>query len=312
MKALLPVLALALFFTHAASAQSEQPPQQPQAENSASNDPEIVVRGDVSLRERRAQLREMVTDIVNVPRDGRTVATYFEAICPRVIGLPEAESRVIEKRISQNAEALGANRRDPRKNCKHNLTVIFVPATKGPPAAWIKDDNDMIRHLLSYQRNEVLNDSDPVRAWTINEVRGVDGAPQRNNTGQRILGPLNVNNMVRLGSRMRRNSTTEITGSVVMFELASANGKTLAQLADYASMRTFGNVRSLAPDVDPAAETILTLFRDEDPPEGLTTFDRAVISKMYDTSRNSLANRYYTGIATRALNMEQEEREGRP
>jgi hypothetical protein len=240
------------------------------------------------------------------------VATYFDAICPRVIGLPEAETRFIEERIAKNADELGVNRRVTRKNCNPNLTVIFVPASKGPPDAWMTDDNDMIRHLLSYQRNEVLNESDPVRAWTVNAVRTADGAPPPNATGQNISGTLNFHNPVRQLSRLRTNERIEITGSVVMIELAAANGKTLGQLADYASMRTFGNTRSLAPNVRPAAETILTLFRDEDAPEELTTFDRALISKMYDTSRNALARRYYSGIATRALNMEQDEREGRP
>lgn len=312
MKTYTPLFFIASLIAGPVAAQDTDNAASQEVIDNTAAEPEIVVRGDVSPRERRTQLREMVTDIINVPRAGQTVATYFEAICPRVIGLPEAETRVIEERIAKNADELGANRRVPRKNCNPNLTVIFVPASNGPPEAWMTDDNDMIRHLLSYQRNEVLDESDPVRAWTVNEIRNVDGAPQTVSAGQRISGVLNFQNPVRQLSRLRTNATIEITGSVVMIELAAANGKTLGQLADYASMRTFGNTRGLAPDAEPAADTILTLFRDDNAPEALTTFDRALISKMYDTSRNALARRYYSGIATRAYNMEKEEASGRP
>lgn len=279
----------------------QSPPTAPE------NDNQIVVEAPRGERERRAELRKMITDVINRPRAGRTVATYFEAICPKVIGLPEAESQVIEKRIARNAQALGANRREPREKCAPNLTVIFVPARNGPPEAWLTDDNDMLGHLLSYQRAAVLNDADPVRAWTTNVLRTADGMELPNNTGQEITGALNTANQLRQVSRLRTNTTVEITGSVVMIELASAIDKTLGQLADYATMRTLGNTRGLGADANPAADTILTLFRDEDPPEALTTFDRALISKMYDTSRNSLANRYYTNIAARAFEMEVEE-----
>jgi len=310
-----PLAALAAFLWTPPVLAQDIPAQEEAPAETASGqpaEPEIIVEAPRTERERRAELRKMVTKIINKPRAGRTVATYFEAICPEVIGVPEAEARVIEERIAANAEALGVNRRIPRENCKANLTVIFVPASNGPPEAWLTDKNDMLRHLLSYQRYAVLNDADPVRAWTTNELRTADGTELPNATGQRIAGALNFANPLRQASRFRSDTTVEITGSVIMIELASAVNKTLGQLADYASMRTFGNARGLAPDADPAADTILTLFRSNDAPEALTTFDRALISKMYDTSRNSLTNRYYTNIAGRAFEMEKEERAQTP
>ncbi len=304
----------ALLFASSASAQSAQSEQsddqQEQPDTADTSSPEIIVQAPVGSFERRIQLREMVSDIINEPRTGRTVATFFAAICPRVIGLPEAEGRIIEERIRENARTLGANRRNPSKNCEPNVTVVFVPEGHGPPEAWMTEENDMLGHLLSFERYEVLDEQDPVRAWTFNQDRNADGAPLTNAYGQRISGALDFSNPVRQLSRLRTNSTVEISEAAVMIELASAQGKTLKQLADYASMRSFGNTRSLAPDAVPAADTILTLFRDEEPPEGLTTFDRALISKLYSTSRNALARRYYSNIAGRAFEMEKEERSG--
>lgn len=312
MRTFAPAVLAAFLITAPALAQSERNAGAENMPEAEENEPEIVVQAPVGSHERRIQLREMVADIINVPRAGRTVATYFDAICPKVIGLPAAETRVIEERIRENADALGVNRRHPRRNCEPNVTVIFVPASKGPPEAWMTPENDMLRHLLSYQRYEVLDDHDPVRAWTYTEDRNADASRLTDATGQRISGALDFSNSVRLLSRLRTNSTVEITEAAIMIELASANGKTLAQLADYASMRTFGNARSLAPDAVPAAETILTLFRDDDPPEGLTNFDRAMITKLYSTSRNALARRYYSNIAGHVFEAEKEEREAMP
>ena len=275
-------------------------------------EPEIIVQAPTEPHERRIELREMVADVMNEPRKGRTVGTFFEAICPKVMGLPEAETRVIEERIRENADALGANRRNPSKNCNPNVYVIFLRDSFGKPADWMTSENDMIGHLLSYQRQEVLDEHDPVRAWTVQEDRTADGTPLTNSYGQRISGALSYGNSVRQLSRLRTNSQVEISQAAVMFELASAQGKTLQQLADYASMRTFGNARGLKADVTPAADTILTLFRDEEPPEGLTIFDRAFVSKLYSTSRNSLARRYYSNIAGKAFRMEKEERKELP
>lgn len=303
---------VALLSAPGASAQSPDPATPQETTAAPPGDPEIVVRAPVGSTERRIQLREMVASVINEPRAGRTVATYFDAICPRVIGLPEAEARVIADRIRENAETLGANRRSPSKNCRHNLSVIFVPPSKGPPDAWMTYDNDMLSHLLSYQRIEVLDEHDPVRAWTYNAERDADGKNLANSYGQRISGALDFSNPVRQLSRLRTNATVEIEESVVMIDLAGAQGKTLGQLADYVSMRTFGNSRSIDPDATPAAETILTLFHDENPPEGLTTFDRGLITKLYSTSRNALARRYYSNIAGRVFEMEKEDRSGKP
>ncbi|MBV7266648.1 hypothetical protein [Erythrobacter ani] len=276
----------------------------PEAQRSES-DSAIVVEGPPTVLERRRELRNMVAKVVNEPRPGRTVATYFDAICPQVRGLPEKESRVIEARIRENAETLGANRRNPSRGCTPNVKVIFVPSSKGPADQWVTADNDMLDHLRSYQRTEVLNDPDPARAWTYVADRTADGGEFPKALRQRIDGPLDWSNSLRMVSRLTVASTVEITQAVVMIEMAAAQDKTLGQLADYASMRTFGNTRSIDPETTPAAPTILKLFQDDNPPEELTTFDRALVAKLYSTSRNSPQWRYLSNIADRALTMEQ-------
>jgi hypothetical protein len=92
-----------------------------------------------------------------------------------------------------------------------------------------------------------------------------------------------------------------------MIELPQAIGKSLVQLADYASMRTFGNSRAISPDTAPAARTILTLFQAEDAPAELTTFDQPMLSTLYETSPTATKSLLFGNVARRVTRMEQAE-----
>ncbi|MBD2841353.1 hypothetical protein [Erythrobacter rubeus] len=278
----------------------------PEAQRSES-DGRIVVEAPPTARERRRELRRMARDVIRRPRAGRTVGSYFRAICPKVFGIPDRPAKAIEDRMKSNAEELGVNRRDQSSNCRHNVSVIFVPPEKGPAEAWLTYESDLLKHLLSFQRLRVINEKDPVRAWGHDVVRTSDGGQSQDFVGRSISQAADFGNRAFFASRLLSATMVEIVGSVVMIELESAQGKTLHQLADYASMRSFANTAAIDPDTQPSAPTILTLFQDEDPPEELTAFDRAFISMLYDTSRNALKSRFYGNIATRALRMEQED-----
>jgi len=65
------------------------------------------------------------------------------------------------------------------------------------------------------------------------------------------------------------------------------------------------NRSGIAPDDPLAAETILTLFQDGEPSVGLTEFDGALISRLYNSPRNSWVSRIYDNVAARAVNLEE-------
>ncbi len=283
-----------------------QAPASPAGDSNAQTDHqgEIVVTAPADTPtklERQRELREMVTELVRKPRTGRTVGTFFEAICPKVVGLPDNAARVIKARIAENAARLGANRRNPAKNCNHNVLVEFIPANKGAPADWLTYDSDSLSHLLGYQRLRVLDAKDPVRAWNTTQLRSADGVPIPETAQGKFA---QVSNRLRSASRLRSPTTTEIRSAVVLIELASANGKTLQQLADYATMRALASTGEIDRDAEPAAPTILTLFQEDTAPDGLTIFDQAFITGLYQKSRNTLPKKYYSGIAATAANME--------
>lgn len=91
--------------------------------------------------------------------------------------------------------------------------------------------------------------------------------------------------------------TTEITGAAVLISREAARGFTLAQLADYATVRSLIGTSAPSEDGAMAAPTILTLFTDTEPPAEMTSFDRALVAELYNASRNSSARRVYNDIA---------------
>lgn len=278
-------------------------PAAPDTQAAAEKD--ILVEAPPTLNERKRELKKMISSLLRNPRSGRTLGTFFDAPCPKVFGLPPEAAEAIRQRILLNAKQLDANRRNPRENCKHNISVIFVPSGKGPAQDWFDIDSEVLKHLLSYERVRVIEEDGPVRAWSYDAVRSHDGFLLPDRTGRRLNQLARFANRVPFATRLKSQATAEIGGSVVMIELESANGKTLNQLADYATMRALANLGGIDPETAPAASTILTLFQDgEDAPQELTSFDRSFLTKLYSLPRNTLENRYYSSIAASVANNE--------
>lgn len=285
------------------SAFAQTSPEQPDPHSDAidtlveavATDPEILVDAPPTPRERQRELRKMITKIIRRPRVGRTVETFFDAPCPKVFGVPEEAAQAIEARMLLNAEQLGANRRNPRKNCIPNISVIFIPPRAGPAKTWFNTDSKMLRHLLSFERAWVAREHGPARAWLFNAVRGPDG--------QTFIQGMN---RIPYATRVRSKTSVEIVRSVVMIELQSTRNKSLTQLADYATMRSFANIGGIDPDDAPVAATILTLFQDDKPPAELTSFDRAFLSTLYRIPITLTKGQYYSSIARGAARKERE------
>ena len=78
----------------------------------------------------------------------------------------------------------------------------------------------------------------------------------------------------------------DIYSVLILFDREQVKGKSLLQLADYATMRGLAFTRETSGEV-PAA-TILGLFDGEGPkPERLTSFDTAYLTSLYDSSRKA-------------------------
>jgi len=261
--------------------------------------PEIIVRPPPTEAERHRELREFTRAVIRPPRMNQQVAKFAFPVCVTVLGLAPDDTETIAERIRANAEALGVGA-DRSPTCVPTVRVAFMAPAAGPPESWLTSESPQLAHLVSYQRERVLGEAGPVRAWNRIVVRDFFGQP------------LQVGEMTWVDpppkSRSEPTVTTEITGAAVLISRAAADGFTLGQLADYATLRALlgtGSVVGEAP-----APTMLTLFTDPDPPAGLTDFDKALVRELYDASFNASARRVYNDIARAAVAVERSGRGG--
>lgn len=276
---------------------------QPPSEYSESAD-DIIVTAPEEQKTRRTQMRRMAQEILRKPRSGRATARYLQQLCPEIRGLPEQDALQMGASMLRLGAEVGIRFRQ-RENCTPNAVIAFIPPKEGPAKTWLTPKSRALKHLLSYQRLEVMNERGPVRAWNVSLVRSADGGPLPSGNGRSVTDVADFGNRVRLASGINLLATNEIAYSLVLIELEAANGKSFEQLAAYALMRLAAGVRLPPGDQVSTAETILTLFDDYDEaPESLSDFDRALLTRLYATPANWRPQRLLGSIATRALEHE--------
>lgn len=280
------------------------PPDTAKAKRVPEGEP-IIVRSPPTEAERKREMREFTREVIRPPRMNQPVAKFFYPVCVAVLGLAPEDAEVVAARIRENADALGVGaEREP--GCVPTVRVAFMGPTAGPAAKWLGMDSPQLAHLASYQRERVLAETGPVRAWNRIAVRYATGQAFRPQLGDQLRFPTFTE--IEPLSRTDPIVTTEITGAAVLIAREAADGLTLGQLADYATMRALLGTGS--PEGRVPAPTILTLFDDPAPPEGLTEFDRALVRELYDVSRNAKPRRVYNDIARAAVAAERSGRDG--
>ena len=268
-------------------------PAEPDA--ATTSEDQIIVTAPPTQAERRSQIRELAREVVREPRAGYPIGRFFLPVCPKVVGLSAIDAQEMEFRIRENARNFGPGERK-NADCEPNLKVVFLAPSVGPADTWLDHDSESISHLLSYQKQRVLDEQGPVRAWNISMLRDADGRKLEANAG--------INN-VRLNSRLTYSVTNEITGAMMLIEFDAAKDKTLKQLADYASVRAFVGTESVGSSQPLPVDTILSLFSDAAAPEELTEFDQALITKLYSLPRNASTAKIFGAVAARAVNLEE-------
>jgi hypothetical protein len=265
--------------------------------------PQIIVRPPPTEAERHKQLRDFTREVVRPPKLRQPIAKFAFPVCVDVRGLAPDDAAVIAERIRENAEALGVGA-DRAPGCMPTVRVAFMAPTAGPASAWLTPESPQLAHLASYQRERVLAESGPVRAWNKVAVRDADGRAFRPQFGDQRSFP--TFSLFEPYSNSDPIITTEITGAAVLIGREAAHGFTLGQLADYATMRAL--LGTSAPDGGAPVPTILTLFSDPAPPAELTVYDRAMVSELYDATRLAKPRRVTNDIARAATQAERSDR----
>ncbi|OYW46871.1 MAG: hypothetical protein B7Z08_01555 [Sphingomonadales bacterium 32-68-7] len=210
------------------------------------------------------------------------LARFERRLCPGVIGLTPDMAALVIDRIRFNAAELGLGLTEDDGSCTPNLVVAFVKDGQAELNALAKDHGYMFNSLELHEKRALLAETGPVRVFTSTLERTRDGMPIARNEG----GDPPVAQMWMAHSKIYLATREDIEFVMVMFDLEKLKGKTLVQLADYATMRGLARTKPVDEDGQPL-DTILALFdQDGAPTDELTSFDRAYLASVYDSIPN--------------------------
>ena len=239
---------------------------------------EIVVTGrelDMSERTvtRQARTISRETDLRHTP-----LARFGDYACPGVGGLRVESAEMVVSRIRFIAEDLGIPLRK-EGDCQPNIFIIFTDDGRADLNELERKTRQVSLNLSQHDKRELLEVEGPVRVFNIVQDRMRNGIslPRRRDLQNAPVGSQEGGQ-----SLISRGIRRDITTSIVLFDREAVKGLTLRQLADYAAMRVFAQTRDASGEKAP--DSILSLFDpDAVPPDGLTAFDRAFLTTLYES-----------------------------
>lgn len=282
------------------------------AQDSPNTGPDILVTGErIPPTEREITEQARNISIIGSPLDN-PLPRFEDTVCPGVLGLKEDDAAYIVHRIRHNAEQFKIRLAREGRQCEPNLIVAFVEDAQGQMAELARNSGYMLAGLSVSARGELLDAPGAARVWTNTVLRTNTGAPAPPRQGTSTTPERTLSYDPETGTQFRLGLPPISTGSashsriyfafrediysvLILFDREQVKGKSLLQLADYATMRGFAFTRETSGEV-PAA-TILSLFDGEGPkPERLTAFDLAYLGSLYDGIPNMPAQSKLAGV----------------
>lgn len=198
-------------------------------------------------------------------------------LCPGIVGLEVAFAEMMVDRIRTNAEALGLKVADPA-TCYPNLIVAVVPDGQAYVRRLSKKEPYLLADLDAFDRRALLNDSGPVHVISRTVTLSRDGHPVQRRQ--------NLNDVPQTGAWMAHSKIysavqREVTHTLVVFDAEAVKGMTVAQMADFATMRALiYDAPKNAPKVN---GSVLSLFNApaDARPAGMSDGDRALLATFY-------------------------------
>ena len=243
----------------------------------------IVVTGN---REKQAAAAAVQAKVITQKPSGDVpLPRHYAPLCVITFGIDPNYGEVLAQRVSDNARLLGLAVGGP--GCSPNVWIGFVSNSKAEVAKLRKTNPEMFTGLKQFEIDRIFGGSGAAQVWNSTEQRSVDGKPLASMT---INGREVKTNPQYQGGRTVSPIRTDINGSLVIFDRVRANGLTVQQLADYATIRILAPVQDIARVEPGTVPSILTLFAvDSENPEGLTEFDWSYLSALYRLDRGAKA-----------------------
>ena len=270
-----------------ALAAAPQDAPQPPPQDGAVNLEDVVVVG--------RPLERMISDFVGevaAPARNRGLARWRGRVCVGVANLRADAAQVINDEVSRAALDLGLVPGDP--GCRPNILVI---ATADADAF----TRDLVERRTRYFRvggagmdagtaafRRFMDNDRPVRWWNVS-------MPVNRDSGERAVRipgvdpcstPLDCAPITKINggaSHFRTQIVDDLGRVFVILDMDRISGVSAQQLGGYVAMVSLAQID---PDADTRGYgTILNLFDDPDGVQGLTQWDRAYLSGLYESER---------------------------
>lgn len=285
-------LGLALTLSTPAPDPVQDPAQSPAATAAptATQDEPIRLEDVIANARTLEQATEAFVGEVAAPVARRGYARWHNGVCVGVVNLSPEVGQAMVDRISDRARDLGLTAGAP--GCHPSIIVVATQNATPFTAEFVAmrprlfrvGGSGMDRGRAAFQR--FMETDRPVRWWSVSlpvdsdtgitAVR-IPGLCQGNCMSPQQMAP---NTTVRGTSRIASQYRQDLKRTFVIIDVDRLNGATLEQLSDYIAMVTLAQID---PDADTGAfDTILNLFDDPSAVSGLTGWDTAYLSGLYE------------------------------
>ena len=247
--------------------------------------PDIVVTGKTEPPPAPKDVYDQARDITRVPPNKLyevALPRFAAPLCPGVLGLTTRMGQAMADRM--RADVARVHLRLAPPGCSPNLLVAFVDKGQATLSELLAHHPGLFSQVAESEQQELLSEDSPVHVWNNIAIRWTGaGRPPPGWPKEKasVWGQLN---------RMSMPEAYDIRATLVLFDREAVLGMSLAQLADYATMRGLTHTRP-PPSADQPMATILALFagdRDKAPGE-LTRFDIAYLRGLYSEAANDSA-----------------------
>lgn len=208
------------------------------------------------------------------------LARFQDPLCPGIAGVAQAQAEAMVGLIRQNAAELGLRLADPQ-TCEANLLVAVMDDPRAYLDSLRKRKSWLFDWLGKAEREALFDTPGPAHTWTRVFTRSRDGQPVY---PSQSLTDLPLTQMEAAHSLIYVPVRRDIISAMVLIDKKAVQGLSVAQVADYATMR--GLSGDQAERLAAPGESILDLFGEGAKPAGLTRSDKLFLQTLYSTMPN--------------------------
>jgi hypothetical protein len=208
---------------------------------------------------------------------------FSDAVCVKVIGLPEEFDSFVAKRIVEVARQVGAPI-DASTACTPNVNVIFTPTPQAQLSDIAKRRDILFGFHFRAELKKLTTFSRPIEAWYVTRATDTTGKSSLEVLDPHPYEPVEFKAPAltgRAGSRLGNDMSVEIVHSLILADANKVAGEKIETIADYIAVLALARWQGL--EHCNGVPTILNLMADncDGAPDAATPQDLALLTGLY-------------------------------